>query len=137
MPNKNVEIRRKVYESSLKYVLILDGREIIHPQNKMYQAWWCTPLIPAFRRQRQVVFVRVQGQPGLHGEFPCSPANVNSVYLPLKRKRVWGTREEERGKEGRREGGKEGGMEGGRDRKRNSYTTVCCCCFTYSFLKKA
>ena len=31
-------------------------------------AWWCTPLIPAFRRQRQANFW-VQGQPGLQSEF--------------------------------------------------------------------
>jgi hypothetical protein len=30
--------------------------------------WWCTPLIPALRRQRQADF-RVRGQPGLQSEF--------------------------------------------------------------------
>jgi hypothetical protein len=32
------------------------------------RAWWCTPLIPAFRRQRQVS-LWVWGQPGLQNEF--------------------------------------------------------------------
>jgi hypothetical protein len=31
-------------------------------------AWWCTPLIPALRSQRQVDF-SVRGQPGLQSEF--------------------------------------------------------------------
>jgi hypothetical protein len=42
--------------------------------NKMLftsRAWWCTPLIPALGRQRQVD-LWVQGQPGLQSEFQDS-----------------------------------------------------------------
>jgi hypothetical protein len=34
-------------------------------------AWWCTPLVPALGRQRQVDFW-VRGQPGLQSEFQDS-----------------------------------------------------------------
>jgi hypothetical protein len=46
---------------------ILDGGlalESVHLTGR----WWCTLLIPALGRQRQVDF-RVQGQPGLQSEF--------------------------------------------------------------------
>jgi hypothetical protein len=35
------------------------------------RVWWCTPLIPALRRQRQVDFW-VRGQPSLQSEFQDS-----------------------------------------------------------------
>jgi hypothetical protein len=36
-----------------------------------YLGWWCTPLIPALGRQRQVDFW-VRGQPGIQSEFQDS-----------------------------------------------------------------
>jgi hypothetical protein len=42
--------------------------------------WWCTPLIPALGRQRQVDF-RVRGQPGLQSEFQDSQGYTEKPYL--------------------------------------------------------
>jgi hypothetical protein len=42
-----------------------------HLNDWLSWAWWCTPLIPALRRQRQADFW-VQGQPGLQSEFQDS-----------------------------------------------------------------
>jgi hypothetical protein len=55
-------------------------------------AWWCTPLIPALRRQRQVDF-RVRGQPGLKSEFqesqgytvkPCLEKPENQAVVGIE-----------------------------------------------------
>jgi hypothetical protein len=51
------------------------------------QAWWCTPLIPALGRQRQVVFW-VQGQPGLQSEFQDSQGYTEKK----KSERLWSTK---------------------------------------------
>jgi hypothetical protein len=45
--------------------------------------WWCTPLIPALRRQRQVDF-RVRGQPGLQSEFQDSQGYTEKPCLENK-----------------------------------------------------
>jgi hypothetical protein len=34
----------------------LGNETLFQKLNKQSQAWWCTPLIPALRRQRQVDF---------------------------------------------------------------------------------
>jgi hypothetical protein len=43
-------------------------------------AWWCTPLVPALGRQRQVDFW-VQGQPGLQSEFQDSQGYTEKLCL--------------------------------------------------------
>jgi hypothetical protein len=43
-------------------------------------AWWCTPLIPALRRQRQADFC-VRGQPGLQSEFQDSQVYTEKPCL--------------------------------------------------------
>ena len=56
---------------------------------------WCTPLIPALGRQRQLDF-RVQGQPGLQSEFqdirdytekPCLKKNKKDRKKERKKER--------------------------------------------------
>jgi hypothetical protein len=47
---------------------------------KIGQAWWCTPLIPAFGRQRQGDFW-VRGQPGLQSEFQDSQGYTEKPCL--------------------------------------------------------
>jgi hypothetical protein len=42
--------------------------------------WWCTPLIPALGRQKQVDFW-VQGQPGLQSEFQDSQGYTEKPCL--------------------------------------------------------
>jgi hypothetical protein len=42
-------------------------------------AWWCTPLIPALERQRQVNF-SVRSQPGLQSEFQDSQGSTEKPY---------------------------------------------------------
>jgi hypothetical protein len=42
--------------------------------------WWCTPLIPALGRQRQVDFW-VWGQPGLQSEFQDSQGYTEKPCL--------------------------------------------------------
>jgi hypothetical protein len=48
--------------------------------------WWCTPLIPAFRRQRQADFW-VQGQSGLQSEFQDSQGYIEKLCLKKKKKK--------------------------------------------------
>ena len=58
---------------------ILDGGlalESVHLTGR----WWCTLLIPALGRQRQVDF-RVQGQPGLQSEFQDSQGYTEKPCL--------------------------------------------------------
>jgi hypothetical protein len=50
------------------------------------QAWWCTPLIPALGRQRQVDFW-VQGQPGQQSEFQDSQGYTEKPCLKKKKKK--------------------------------------------------
>jgi hypothetical protein len=47
---------------------------------------WCTPLIPALGRQRQVG-VRIRGQPGLQSEFQDSQGYTEKPCLKKKRER--------------------------------------------------
>jgi hypothetical protein len=57
----------------------------------MGQAWWCTPLIPALRRQRQVDFW-IRGQPGLQSEFWDSQGYIEKpclTSLPPQKKKRW------------------------------------------------
>jgi hypothetical protein len=51
--------------------------------------WWCTPLIPALGRQRQVDFL-VRGQPSLQSEFQDSQGCTEKPCLekPKKEKKV-------------------------------------------------
>jgi hypothetical protein len=46
--------------------------------------WWCTPLIPALGRQRQVDFW-VRGQPGLQSEFQDSQGYTEKPCLKKKK----------------------------------------------------
>jgi hypothetical protein len=48
-------------------------------------AWWCTPLIPALGRQRQVDFW-VRGQPGLQSEFQDSQGYTEKPCLEKTKK---------------------------------------------------
>jgi hypothetical protein len=59
------------------------------------RAWWCTPLIPALGRQRQVDFW-VWGQPGLQSEFqdsqgytekPCLKKQTNKAKT--NKQKIW------------------------------------------------
>jgi hypothetical protein len=43
-------------------------------------SWWCMPLIPALRRQRQADFW-IQGQPGLQSEFQDSQCYTEKPCL--------------------------------------------------------
>jgi hypothetical protein len=54
----------------------------------MSRAWWRTPLIPAFGRQRQADFW-VRGQPGLQSEFQDSQGYTEKPCLekPKKKKK--------------------------------------------------
>jgi hypothetical protein len=57
-------------------------------------AWWHTPLIPAFGRQRQVD-LWVRGQPGLQSEFQDSQGYTEKSCLEKpkkkkKKKKKWG-----------------------------------------------
>jgi hypothetical protein len=47
--------------------------------------WWCTSLIPALGRQRQMDFW-VRGQPGLQSEFQDSQGYTKKPCLEKKRK---------------------------------------------------
>jgi hypothetical protein len=49
-------------------------------KNTHSQTWWCTPLIPALGRQRQVDFW-VLGQPGLQSEFQDSQGYTGKPCL--------------------------------------------------------
>jgi hypothetical protein len=49
------------------------------------QAWWRTPLIPAFGRQRQADFW-VRGQPGLQSEFQDSQGYTEKPCLEKKKR---------------------------------------------------
>jgi hypothetical protein len=53
----------------------------------MSWAWWCTPLIPALGRQRQVDFW-VQGQPGLQSEFQDSQDYTEKPCLKKNKKQT-------------------------------------------------
>jgi hypothetical protein len=59
------------------------------PPWKLGRAWWCTPSIPALRRQRQADFW-VRGQPGLQSEFQDSQGYTEKLCLesppPQKKK---------------------------------------------------
>jgi len=48
------------------------------------QAWWCTPLIPALRRQRQGDF---RGQPGLQSEFQDSQSYTETPCLEKQKQK--------------------------------------------------
>ena len=50
------------------------------------QAWWHTPLIPAFWRQRQADF-SVQGQPGLQSEFQDSQGYTEKPCLEKQKQK--------------------------------------------------
>ena len=45
-------------------------------KDKMSQAWWCTPLIPA----REACYLSVHGQPGLQSEFQNSQEYTKNMY---------------------------------------------------------
>jgi hypothetical protein len=49
-------------------------------------AWWCTPLIPALGRQRQVDFW-VRGQPGLQRSFRTARAIQSNPVSKIKKKK--------------------------------------------------
>jgi hypothetical protein len=51
-------------------LVVLELTDYIHKDSRAGQ-WWCTPLIPAFGRQRQTDLC-VRGQPGLQSEFQDS-----------------------------------------------------------------
>ena len=44
-------------------------------QEYWYWVWWCSPLIPALRRQRQGRSLGLQGQSGLQREFQDSQSS--------------------------------------------------------------
>jgi hypothetical protein len=50
------------------------------------RVWWCTPLIPALRRQRQVDFW-VRGQPGPQSEFQDSQGYTEKPCLKKQKKK--------------------------------------------------
>jgi hypothetical protein len=54
-------------------------------KNSLFPAkwWWCTPLIPALGRQRQVDFW-VRGQPGLQSEFQDSQGYTEKLCVKNK-----------------------------------------------------
>jgi hypothetical protein len=57
-------------------------------QNFLGRVWWCTPVIPALRRQRQADFC-VRGQPGLQSEFQDSQGYTHTKKtLSLKNKQT-------------------------------------------------
>jgi hypothetical protein len=51
------------------------------------RAWWCTPLIPALGRQRQVDFW-VRGQPGLQSEVQDSQGYTEKPCLEKPKKQT-------------------------------------------------
>jgi hypothetical protein len=62
------------------------------------QSWWCIPLIPELRRQKQADF-RVQGQPFLQSEFQDSQGYIEKSCLKKKKKRKEKKRKEKKRKE--------------------------------------
>jgi hypothetical protein len=79
--------------------------------------WWCTPLIPAFGRQRQADFW-VRDQPGLQSEFQDSQGYTEKPCLKKKKQKNKNknkknkqtnkqTRKKERKKEKQHEGARE------------------------------
>jgi hypothetical protein len=54
-------------------------------KKKVSRVWWRTPLIPAFRRQRQADFW-VRGQPGLQSEFQDSQGYTEKSCLGKTKK---------------------------------------------------
>jgi hypothetical protein len=68
-----------------------DGDTHTQKEKKKMSWAWCTPLIPALVRQRQVDFC-VRGQPGLQSEFQDSQGCTEKPCLrkPKKKKRKKG-----------------------------------------------
>jgi hypothetical protein len=57
---------------------------VVYKKDEKSQEWWCTPLIPALGRQRQVNFW-VRGQPGLQSEFQDSQGYTEKPCLKKKK----------------------------------------------------
>jgi hypothetical protein len=76
------------------------GRRNNNKDQPEAKRWWCSPLIPALGRQRQVDFW-VQGQPGLHRKFQDSQGYTEKPCLRKtnNKKEKW-----ERRKKGRQAG---------------------------------
>jgi hypothetical protein len=52
-------------------------------KKRIKAGWWCIPLIPALKRQRQAD-IWVRGQPGLQSEFQDSQGYTEKPYLKKK-----------------------------------------------------
>jgi hypothetical protein len=61
-----------------KFFPLEQGKNACHQEFESCRAWWCTPLIPALWRQRQVDF---WGQPGLQSEFQDSQSYTEKPCL--------------------------------------------------------
>lgn len=51
--------------------------------------WWCMPLIPELKRQKQAIWV--QGQPGPHSKFQVSRATQRNPISIERKSRIWET----------------------------------------------
>lgn len=51
--------------------------------------WWCMPLIPELKRQKQAIWV--QGQPGPHSKFQVSRATQRNPISIEQKSRIWET----------------------------------------------
>jgi hypothetical protein len=60
------------------YLCIIINKSL--KKNKRAGKWWCTPILPALGRQRQVDFW-VRGQPGLQSEFQDSQGYTEKPCL--------------------------------------------------------
>jgi hypothetical protein len=78
--NGNHHIRKKIFTNSTSdRGLISNIYEELKKLDSSW-AWWCMPLFPALRRQRQVDFW-VRGQPGLQSEFQDSQGYTDKPCL--------------------------------------------------------
>jgi hypothetical protein len=69
--------------ATLSLIALWSGRKLFKKSSPTGQ-WWCTPLIPALGRQRQMDF-QVRGQPGLQSEFQVSQGYTEKSCLKKKK----------------------------------------------------